>query len=567
MKVGITGLLVRYFLVLLLAVCVTITADSAQQNGQDASASPVFHASSRLVVVDVVVTQHDRPVEDLKNSDFNLLEDGKIQKIMAFEPHLAKDRKPLQKLPELPPTHFTNFPLVEDSGPVNIVLFDLLNTFAIEQDDAKRQMIQFLKGLPPGHRLALFVLGNHLQIIQPFTGNTDALIAAAEAMGTHQSSLVTSEDERLTYEFLVTEQTGPRDDPGGNQARLIEAFNTQIKMQENQRAEKTLQAFTVLTEAVSGYPGRKNVIWLSTNFPFRFGPQDGFQKIQDQHYYLKPFQKVATLMAASQIAVYPIDIGGLKTGGPSGVSVPGGVSAKGELLKAARQASERWDSQEAMTDIAVETGGRAYYGTNDFKDMMQQSLQQGENYYTLAYVPENRNWNGNYRKIKVKVARDGAKLDYRHGYYAVDNTGASRSEALSLLAPAMRPTVPDSTMLLMRVQVLPPGQDHKTVTIDYAVAASEVAFSDGPDHLKHAELDFMAFVWDKEIKEVTHVVTPVDLNIRDEVYAQMRRTGVPAHQELDLKPGTYFLRVGVVDRQSQKIGTVSVPLTVTDPGK
>jgi hypothetical protein len=125
----------------------------------------------------------------------------------------------------------------------------------------------------------------------------------------------------------------------------------------------------------------------------------------------------------------------------------------------------------------------------------------------------------------------------------------------------MRPTVPDSTMLLMRVKVLPPGQDHKTVTIDYAVAASDVAFSVGSDHLKHAELVFVAFTWDKEMKEVTHVVTPVDFNLGDEVYAQMRRTGVPA-------PGTYFLRVGVVDRrQTQKIGTVSVPLTVRDTGK
>jgi hypothetical protein len=40
------------------------------------------------------------------------------------------------------------------------------------------------------------------------------------------------------------------------------------------------------------------------------------------------------------------------------------------------------------------------------------------------------------------------------------------------------------------------------------------------------------------------------------------KTGIPLHQELDLKPGTYMLRLGVIDRGSQRIGTVDVPVTV-----
>jgi len=43
------------------------------------------------------------------------------------------------------------------------------------------------------------------------------------------------------------------------------------------------------------------------------------------------------------------------------------------------------------------------------------------------------------------------------------------------------------------------------------------------------------------------------------------RTGLPFHQELDLKPGTYTLRLGALDRGNQKIGTVNVPITVPDP--
>ena len=45
-------------------------------------------------------------------------------------------------------------------------------------------------------------------------------------------------------------------------------------------------------------------------------------------------------------------------------------------------------------------------------------------------------------------------------------------------------------------------------------------------------------------------------------YKEFLKTGFPAHQELKLGPGNYVLRLGVMDRSNQKIGTVEVPLTI-----
>jgi hypothetical protein len=58
----------------------------------------------------------------------------------------------------------------------------------------------------------------------------------------------------------------------------------------------------------------------------------------------------------------------------------------------------------------------------------------------------------------------------------------------------------------------------------------------------------------------------MDATLRPEAYQEVMRTGLPFHQELDLKPGSYTLRLGVLDRGSQKIGTVDVPLTVGGSG-
>lgn len=47
---------------------------------------------------------------------------------------------------------------------------------------ARQQMIEFLKTLPRGQRVALFTLGYDLRMIAGFTTSTDELIAAANKL-------------------------------------------------------------------------------------------------------------------------------------------------------------------------------------------------------------------------------------------------------------------------------------------------------------------------------------------------------------------------------------------------
>jgi peptidyl-tRNA hydrolase len=49
-----------------------------------------------------------------------------------------------------------------------------------------------------------------------------------------------------------------------------------------------------------------------------------------------------------------------------------------------------------------------------------------------------------------------------------------------------------------------------------------------------------------------------------ETYRTMLQSGIPAHQELELKPGKYRLRLGIIDRATNKVGTLDVPLTVAN---
>lgn len=118
----------------------------------------------------------------------------------------------------------------------------------------------------------------------------------------------------------------------------------------------------------------------------------------------------------------------------------------------------------------------AFYGTNDLKNAVSRSVEQGSNYYTLAYMPGNRDRTGKYRKVEVKTATSGLRLTYRRGYYALPDYEFSGDRTSGIMTAAMRLTMLESTMLLLRVQVLPPDATHKTGRIDYAVDASDVAF-------------------------------------------------------------------------------------------
>ena len=592
--------------VLILLLC--LPKSFSAQNSTDQS-SPTFKAETRQVLVDVVVTDRGGHfIPGMKPADFTVLEDGKPQKIAAFGAHLQSATPPKSAPPiKLPPNQYTNYQIADPERPITIVLMDVLNTQVQDQAYTRKQMIAFLKDLPPGQRVALFALGTKLQTIQGFTGDSDTLIKAANMLLRGTSPLMSSEQDRQNDEITASNlqvnaapgNTGPAASGtaantnisgiapvvSGIQNALV---NEQI-YQQMQRMDFTLTALQSLARAVAGYPGRKNLLWLSAEFPVRFGAnflpvnsasaeaQDGFEAHRQSdalRTLAPPVRQTAALLTASQIAVYPIDIRGTISVGTgidiSSPTVDGSVERIGGMRDRAsnRQTTMEWDDHEAMTDIARETGGQAFYGSNDLKAALSHSMEDGSNYYTIAYTPQNRDWNGKYRKIEVKCTQGGDKLTYRRGYYAFAETNlngkAVDDQVGYLFANAMHLEAPTSTMVLLKVQVLTPDATHRTVRVDYAINARDISFADAPDNSKRVMLDLMAVAWDKNGKAAAEDSGKIDKTVPLNVYQNVMQSYIPAHEEFEVKPGTYTLRLGVVDRTSKKIGTLDVPLTVPD---
>lgn len=519
---------------------------------------PTFHATTRLVLVDVVVTNKKGEfVRNLKSADFTVLEDGRLQTVAGFTPHSSADVMPAKPHPPLPEHQFTNYSTLPPGHPVTIVLLDMLNTVIEERPYARQQMIKFLSSLPAGQPVALFTLGGNLKMVQGFTQSSDALVAATKAILDKNESarLHTSEEDLENAESLDRES--PEMTLGRAITKLADQLEVEQGYQLDVRIRTTLESLRMLAQSVAGYSGRKNLIWLSSDFPVGLQPAQENPLAPSYTFYERKIRETSAALASAQIAVYPIDVRGLESG-----DMDVTLRSAPNNAQRARRIDTQWSAQFAMKDIADQTGGEAFYNRNGLADAMRQSLDEGANYYTLAYVPQNHEWSGKYRKIEVKVAVEGAKTRCRKGYYALPEKPRDADAAEQLLVEAMQRTVPESTRLLMKVQVLPPSGERKSVSIDFAVVAADLDFADAPDQKKTAVVEFSAVALDKDWKPAGTASKTIDASLRTETYQSMLRAGFPGHLDLEVKPGKYLLRLGVMDRHNQRIGTLDVPLQV-----
>ncbi len=561
--------------------------------------TPVIRTTTRLVQVDVVITDSKgQPVTGLKAGDFTVLQDGKPQQLKVFEAHVprAPEPKVTKSAPLLPPNTYTNLPRDASDSSWNIIMVDLLNTETKDQQIVRDQLMKLLNSLPRGRPVALFELtSRHLEMLEGFTDEPADLVKAAKGIRPEQSPLVTSEAQRQQDVGAVeaaarTTLEGHSGGPGGVSGETIGiAAQDQMRNREqglrnteafqvNERVNYTLDAFQTLTRTVSGYPGRKNLIWLSSGFPIRLEPDSNFteREWQTASDYTKSVVNVSTQVAAARIAVYPVDVRGMttrgmdiSTGNAEGASFsqpgamalnnPSSTDPMGGLLNT--QSQQNSNEFDAMRDIADQTGGHAFVNGNDLNAAIARSLDNGSTYYTVAYTPE-KDERMTYHRIEVKLGEPNVRLAYRKGYYTEPPAKTEQAAGLAALQGAMNPGTPQSTALYVTAAVLPPDATHKMVRVLYNINPNGVTFTDMQNKGKHALVDCMVVAYNAKGIVAAHASDTLDATIGPAQYEQVMSRGLPAQQELDLPPGNYNLRFGVMDRTSQRIGTLNAPLVV-----
>jgi VWFA-related protein len=528
-------------------------------------------------------------VPSLTKQNFKVDEDGHPQQVDFFTAHSGGQennqavKQPSQAEPPNDGRTFTNIPAhTTHSGAINILLFDLLNTPAIDQLYARRQMLKFLQNLPPGQQLALFVLSGRLHMIQNFTGSSDQLAAAAKLIDAKDLRLIRSSSEHMQdsdyfADFAAAVGRSPADASGGGVSRLAAALEDEDNTNLETRAIATSSAFAEIARFTSGYPGRKNLLWVSEDFPLSVTADLQYNDLShiDQFVLgdLPGSLEAANAIANAQIAVYPISVAGLKTDSIGSDSSGTGSVSLGDGAKMNTTLTNSFDNRrqvfDIMNELARQTGGKAFMNTNDLTSAMQRSIDDGSNYYTLAYRPSNPNWDGNFRKIKVDLTTSGYNLSYRRGYYAVADMRPASSPAAELNA-ALQPDVLESTMLRLTSTVVPPDSQHAALSVDTTLDIANLAFNTGEDGSRHAKVLVMLVAFNEgggKPEAIRQTSSALNLDFTAAQYKTYLASGVRFSQQLPLPPGKYRLRLGVSDLTNHRLGTLIVPVQVADSGK
>jgi VWFA-related protein len=548
--------------------------------------STVLKTTTRLVVVDVVATnKKNEAVTDLERPDFTILEDGKEQTIRVFSfQHPAAPPSPQASAPavvtpavaKLPDNVFTNAPRYTTTSALNVLLLDALNTTMPHQAYVRDQMIRFMAKMPKDRPIAIYTLGSKLTLLQDFTSDPETLREVIKKLKNGNSPLLDNAAGGPEQELLPSGAADSGLIPASMLQAMMQFEQERTSFQTDLRVTYSLNALNAIARSLSGYPGRKNLIWMTEAFPISIDPNmeltgDIFAGTRD---YGPQIAAAADNLMNAQVAIYPVDARGLEPNSVFDAS-NNGHDKFGRVMTGPRMGTaistenaQLSNVHAAMTDMAERTGGKAFYNRNDLDSSVGKSIEDGSTYYTLAYYPDNKNWNGKFRKIQVTTSRAGVKLRYRLGYYAVDPlvfAEQNKKQQATLFGEALNPDSPMATELRFDAGVIPPSeQTHNRVLVNFALDPHAISFDSQADGLHHAQVDCVVQAYSVKGKLIKTEASTVNASLKPETYDKVMRSVFPCQQFLVLPPGTYRLRLGVRDDRTGMIGTTNGRVVVAE---
>lgn len=602
----------------------TTTTDTAIE--PPSSTTPTIatlRVTTRRVVVDVVVTDPaGKPVSGLTESDFHLFEQGKPQQIRSFEAHASETPPPPPQL-DLPPNTFSNLSSAPQGGPVTVILYDMLNTPVDAQPYAKAELLKFLKQRSQSSQTAIFVLSDTLHMLQGFTDDDNALIAALNSPKgkTYKSSnLQTSAEASAGSTALSQGASNPSSaSQGANQSGTtasdasFQAALANLQHMEtmessyllDRRVDITADALEEISRFLAGLPGRKNLLWLSGAFPAGIMPdpdlgnRDSFTVTRN---YSETIMRASDLLNLSHVAVYPVDVRGIQvnpmfsaasnqTFAPHSTSDTKAMQSFGQRLAA---------EHSTMDQIGDDTGGRAFYNTNGLTEAAQAAMRDGSTYYTLSYSPEEQTSDGSLRKVRVELSKAGYHLAYRKNYFADDmdakvqtaadnpvdplrvslEHGAPTSHELFFEAhlqtrggPA--PATADEMALLVKYEAMYTKNQRKQeaeitklvlmqhYVINYGLLARQLGLVLGDDGIHRGTVEFAIMAFNDDGKALDGVRTSVQDAIPPERYERIRNNGYQVIQIVNIPLSAAFLRISVRSDSNHELGSLEIRLPLS----
>jgi VWFA-related protein len=555
-----------------------------------AQAPPSFSTAIDLVTVDaVVLDERGTPLTGLRPEDFTVYEDGVAQRITSFEA-VDVPAGPERPPPARRPRATTNQPAGE-RGHLFVVVFDEVHLTALQAERAKEVLAGFLRtGLREGDLVVVAPTGGgawwkarmnagrrdvvaflrHLKGLRPpetstcAIGEYDALLFYRQRDQSAESRLLRWLNEcNPTLDPPVVQDSGGGSAPDGRSRpeslRDARERRTQLEIapgrgqltaaaaavyeRANVRRRRTLETLVRVLQGLAPLRGRKLVLLVSEGFIDEPG--------------LPESREVAVASLRANAAVFFLDA--------RGKSLPSGHAGDAARLPEGRDQTGFLDQEGRLDDgaesVAAQTGGLTLRG--GLADAWQQVAEESRAYYLLGYQPADTRRDGGLRKLRIEVARPGARVRARPAYYARSQAPATGDPLDPRVRGALDLAVAEGSVpLRLAAFVRAPAEQSRARTVLVAEADPSVLGLRESDGRLTGQVETFALVVSRETGAVTPLSQRLDVSL-PVGGAGAAWLAIPG--ELALPPGTYQARV-IVRGAGQAMGVVDHEFVVPPAG-
>jgi VWFA-related protein len=540
-------------------------ATIAQEPGQDSSGQGpgtqvsntaqsgyVLKLNGELVLTNVVArdAKTGELVLGLKRSDFSIYENGKQQQVDTFDFESVDKATPLNEATVsglasggsvsgdkaavvARPEDLQNHRLI-------VMFFDLTSMQPEDLDRSVQAAQEFLRTkMQPADLVALVSLGDTLKVDQDFTADKNALI---NEVGVYNGTEGQGFAEGATA--------------NSNQVEDTTGYTPDESEYNDINTDRELFALRAVSKSLEKISEKKSLLYFSGGIS-----RDG---IENQ----ASLRAAINAAVRANLAIYSVDTRGLQAISPLGDASTGSLRGTGAYNGGALQnnMNSNFASQEVMATLSTDTGGKAFFDSNDFAPAFAQVQRDTSAYYAIGFHSSNPARDGKYRKLTIKINRPGVKLEYRPGYYApADFKHSGHEDRERDLADELGSDLPATDMAVyMDAMYFRLDENRFFVPVSLIVPGSQIPFVKGGDKDK-ATLDIIGSVIDEFKRPIGHARETVKLNLDPTL--QARQKNIQYTTSFNLPPGKYRLKFVVRENQTGRMGSFEAEITLPDMKK
>jgi VWFA-related protein len=536
--------------VLLLQGVGLLTAQQPAPPPQPPANQGRIEVTTELVLVNLIARdKKGNFVRDLKKEDFTLFEDGKKQDISTLDFENVDEMATagaaeatvsgsagqgtlLRAGKKSPPT------LDARDRRLMLFFFDFsaMDPEQIDRSvDAAKKFVE--TKMQPADLIALVSLATNMRVDLDFTDDRTKLAAALAAYSSGQGQ---------GFDNGTTGSAEGGAETGG-------AFTADDSDYNTFSADRKLLALQSIMQALGKLPQKKSLIYFSNGIS-----QSGV----DNQSALR-----ATTAAAvkANVSIYSLDIRGLQAFPPGGEAQAASLHGQSAYSGASvlNDLSINAASQDTLATLSSDTGGKAFFDSNDFSGVFSQVQKDSSVYYVLGFMSNNLLKDGRFRRLKVVVNRPDLKLDYRAGYYAGRDfehlNRADREQQMEDELAAQLPRV--DVPLFAGAAYFRQDDSHYYLAVSLVIPGSQIPFVTEKDK-DNATIDIIGEVRESGKFPVGHLRDTVKLAV--DSTRQVRRKNVQYNTGFVLAPGSYHLKFVVRENQTGRVGSFETDVQVPD---